>query len=427
MTEPSNEPFAQLWGDSPPKSPISKHNHNFPPRRKRVSATKRTTPAINLNRQHGHIDNIEISILEKPRMSRRLVNRGRSSGVPSSPASPRASATLPAYEPPSCPLNDSARKALGELSNNRDAGAYGTHLKDSVNYLGHSVIDLQERLRGQRDRLANLRRRRAEKGIDDKTPDEVRLETHLASLSENVNSLSRESEAAVRDLIDRRAELEDQATVLGDLYTAAVTQENAANATGSRRTRNSRTTAAAQQEHAEVAAEAQPDAVEDEDEDTKPPPPASTRDAFCERQAGKRSEFRQLTPYQRYAVNNDYANFKKLWHDAATPDDGPPLPDASRWFRADGEPVLPSAEDGQLEEDTGGDGSDDDIAVAREVISLRCPLSLRPLEEPYTNQKCKHTFEKSALLEYLPARGSVQCPQTGCSEVSRTVYVLQFC
>ena len=354
-------------------------------------------------------------------MSRRLVNRGRSSAVPSSPARSRASTALPTYEPPSCPLNDSARKALGELSNNRDAGGYGTHLKDSVNYLGHSVIDLQERLRGQRDRLANLRRRRAEKGIDDKTPDEVRLETHLASLSENVNSLSRESEVAVRDLIDRRAELEDQATVLGDLYTAAVTQENAANATGNRRTRNSRTTAA-QQEDPE-AAEAQQDAAaaaEDEAEDTKPPPPASTRDAFRESRALKRSEFQQLTPYQRYAVNNDYANFKKLWHDGATPDDGPPLPDASRWFRADGEPVLPSAADGQLEEDTGGDGSDDDIAVAREVISLRCPLSLRPLEEPYTNQKCKHTFEKSYLLEYLPARGSVQCPQTGCSEVSKS-------
>ncbi len=354
-------------------------------------------------------------------MSRRLVNRGRSSGAPSSPAAPRPSTALPAYEPPSCPLNDAARRALGELSNNREtsgAAAYGTHLKESVNNLGHSVIDLQERLRSQRDRLANLRRRRAEKGIEDKTPDEQRLEHHLASFSDSVNSLSRESEVAVRDLIDRRAELEDQAAVLGDLYTAAATQENAASATGARQTRNSRTTTAANQDGGDdddhVAAGAEQDP---EQQDTKPLPPASTRDSFRERQAHKRSEFEQLGVYERYAVNNDYANFKKLWHDAARPEDGPPLPDASRWFRADGEPVLPSAADGQLDEDDGAEGSDDDIAVAREVISLRCPLSLRPLEEPYSNHKCKHTFEKSSLLDYLPARGAVQCPQTGCSEV----------
>lgn len=361
----------------------------------------------------------------EPKMSRRLVNRSRSSAAPSSPATaPRQSTTLPAYEPPSCPLNDAARRALGELSSNRDGGAasaYGTHLKDSVNYLGHSVIDLQERLRGQRDRLAYLRRRRAEKGVEDKTPDEQRLEHHLASFSESVNALSRESEAAVRDLIDRRAELEDQAAVLGDLYTAAATQDNTASATGTRQTRNSRTTAAAaaNQDDADGVATAEDDA-EQQQEDAKPLPPASTRDSFRERQAHKRSEFEQLGVYERYARNNDYANFKKLWHDAARPEDGPPLPDASRWFRADGEPVLPSAADGQLEDDEGAEGSDDDIAVAREVISLRCPLSLRPLEEPYSNHKCKHTFEKSSLLDYLPARGSVQCPQTGCSEVKKS-------
>ncbi|KJZ78605.1 hypothetical protein HIM_01996 [Hirsutella minnesotensis 3608] len=51
------------------------------------------------------------------------------------------------------------------------------------------------------------------------------------------------------------------------------------------------------------------------------------------------------------------------------------------------------------------------------------------MEEPYSNVKCKHTFEKAAILDYLPARGgnAVQCPQTGCSQTfSRATFDTDF-
>ncbi|POR31499.1 E3 SUMO-protein ligase nse2 [Tolypocladium paradoxum] len=331
----------------------------------------------------------------------RLVNRGNAA---SSSASTPA---LPQYQPPACPLNDIARRSLGGLSNNRGTVIYESQLKQSVRLLGLGVSDLHERLRAQQERLEAQRERRQEKGTD-KTAEEERLEAHLEELEHEVDGLTQESEEAVRDVIDKQAELEDEAVALGDLYTAAATTHNTNAAAAQRRALN----------------------VEDQDEadDQKEDPVPSTVDAFRERRAQKLADYTSLNPHQRYALNNDYAGFKKLWHDAAAGGDGPPLPDASRWFRSNGQPVMdrPGAE--QRRNTVGGeDEDDDDIAVAREVLSLNCPLTLRPMEEPYSNNKCKHTFEKSAILDYLSRQGQVQCPQTGCSQTfSRAKFAADF-
>lgn len=316
----------------------------------------------------------------------------------------RGTAAAPEYEPPACPLNNDARRALGELSNNRGTGFYEAQLKDVVRQLGLGVGDANERLGAQLERLDALRSRRLEKGSD-KTDEEVRLEDHLLHLESDVDSLTREAERAVRDAIDKKIELEDEAAVLADLFTTAVTHNIGA-----------------------AALRRQPDADNEQEvdesaqRDQKQDPVPSTLDAFRERRALKLAEYNdQLTPAQRYARHNDYAGFKKLWHDAAAGEDGPALPDASKWFRSDGQPVMdrPGAAPRNSPDGSGAD-DDDDIAVAREVLSLNCPLTLRPMGEPYSNSKCKHTFEKAAILAYLPPQGTVQCPQTGCAEVRTT-------
>ncbi|PNY29159.1 E3 SUMO-protein ligase nse2 [Tolypocladium capitatum] len=317
----------------------------------------------------------------------RLVNRANAA---------TASVSLPEYQPPACPLNDVARRSLGELSNNRATVIYESQLKESVRFLGLGVSDLHERLRAQRERLEAQRERRQEKDTD-KTAEEERLEAHLEKLEVEVDGLTHECEEAVRDVIDKRAELEDEAVALGDLYTAAATTHN--------------TNAAAAQRRA-LNVEDQDEAGDRKEEDPVP----STATAFRERRAQKLADYTNLNPHRRYALNNDYAGFKKLWHDAAAGESGPPLPDASRWFRSNGQPVMdrPGAE--HRRNTAGDDDDDDDVAVAREVISLNCPLTLRPMEEPYSNNKCKHTFEKSAMLDYLSQQGQMQCPQTGCSQ-----------
>lgn len=328
-------------------------------------------------------------------MPRRLVNRtgGGTWSVSQTPAPDSEPVT---YQPPSFPLNEIAINKIGDLSSVRDTLAYQNQIKDSLRNLGHGVYDLQDRLLTQRGRLDKTRSQRHERG-GDKQPDEEHLEKHVAELEADVEELTRRSEAATRHAIDQRVALEDDTAALGDLYTTSMTNRRAAPGT--------------QEEQGNG--------------DEMPPAPPSTLDTLRDSRNRKKAEYDAIPNSERYALDNDYVSFKKLWHDGLTGEDGPPLPDASKWFRADGTPAMSGAEVlGAV--GANPDDSDEDLAVAREVLSLNCPLTLRPLEEPYSNRKCKHTFEKSAILDYLHnGRGqAMQCPQTGCSEV-RTPAAIQ--
>ncbi|KAK1251805.1 hypothetical protein MKX07_007284 [Trichoderma sp. CBMAI-0711] len=342
-------------------------------------------------------------------MSRRLLNRGRAAASSSTSTSTTTTTTaLPDYEPLSFPLSHTARKELIELSNNRGTAPYESQLKESIRHLGGSVGDLNERLRRGQDRLAALRERREEKGTA-KTAEEERLEKELPEFEKEVERLTRDSERALRDLIDRKAELEDEAAVLQDISTTATTStiglaRGAAASQGRRRPAN--VVGGDDEDEGD-----QKNNIEEEEEEEQAV--ASVIDTFRELRAKKRAEYNGLSAHERYALNNDYVGFKKLWHEAAAGEDGPPLPDASRWFSSNGEPdmTVPSR-DGQ----NGSLDDDDDVAVSRENLSINCPLTLLPMKEPYRSRKCPHAFEKAAILDYLPLRGERQCPQTGCSQ-----------
>lgn len=324
-------------------------------------------------------------------------------------AAATAARELPAYQPPACPLNNAARAALGDLSNNRGTVPYEAQLKESVRHLGLGVGDLHERLAAQQQRLAALRQRREAKGATDKTREEERLEQHLQAFEADVDALTRRSEAALRGLVDMRSELDDEGVILGELYTAAATAPSAQ-----------------QRRSSGAAVKPEDEGGDDDQDDADAAAVASTLDTLRELRAQKQAQYEKLSPYERYAQNNDYAGFKKLWHDAAAGEGGPPLPDASRWFRPDGQPVMDrpgrraAVDDGEAGDGDGDDDGhddDDDVAVESEKLSLKCPLTLRVMDEPYSNVKCKHAFEKSAILDYLLSADSVQCPQTGCSQV----------
>lgn len=324
-------------------------------------------------------------------MSRRLVHRSGGSQRPGRSAAAddhiSRGATTPEnveYESPSFPLNEQARSKLGELSRSRELLDYQNQMKEALRNLGLSVYDIQQRLSERRDRLEQLRTRREERGLE-KTPDEERLEAHIQKLEQDVGPLTDQSEAAVRQVIDLRAELDDDGAILGQLYT------NAATNSGNK-----------QLETQELGLE------------EKATVQGTISELHSERKSRKEN-YTTTTPYQRYALDNDYIAFKKLWRDGLAGDEGPPLPDASKWFRHDGTPMMGITVD-KLSGGNDAD-SDEELAVAREIISLNCPLTLRPLEEPYSNRKCKHTFEKSAIQEYLRSNREMQCPQTGCPQV----------
>ena len=135
-----------------------------------------------------------------------------------------------------------------------------------------------------------------------------------------------------------------------------------------------------------------------------------------------------------YAQNNDYIGFKKLVYDAQFPDDdAPPMPHASTWF-SDETPDTSDPKEGGAEAASGSRpaGVDDELTVASEKISIKCPITLLPMKDPVTSNKCPHSFEKEAILSLINvsdevvegtgrrgARGkkAMQCPI--CTMVSR--------
>lgn len=109
-----------------------------------------------------------------------------------------------------------------------------------------------------------------------------------------------------------------------------------------------------------------------------------------------------LTPVSTsYAHHNDYVGFKKIVHDAHYPDDdqAPPMPHASTWFPSESpDPTIPNTRSAAAGADDPIDDDDEDLAVASERISIKCPITLLAMREPVTSQKCPHSFEKDAIL-----------------------------
>ena len=138
-------------------------------------------------------------------------------------------------------------------------------------------------------------------------------------------------------------------------------------------------------------------------------------------------------------VNNDYKSFKRTVHDAMHPgDDSPPVPHASTWF-SENEMAGSRNRRTRNSTDNANNESDeeDDVIIASATTNLKCPLTLQMFVEPYSNNICSHSFEKSAIIAYHYENGvafappnqrrgqrtaegpkQVKCPSVGCDAVS---------
>lgn len=155
--------------------------------------------------------------------SRRLVNRGRTNEN-SSPAQrsrhrePEAAhepTPLPPYEPPSCALTPSAKRALDNLRANHDYSKYKRHLDGSIKALTNSVGDSNERLRFRKEVLEKAKERRARAG--DEGEGKTEAEEACRGMESNVATLTRKAEQALRELIDYGDELAMKDTIMGEV------------------------------------------------------------------------------------------------------------------------------------------------------------------------------------------------------------------
>ncbi|KAI0378974.1 zinc-finger of the MIZ type in Nse subunit-domain-containing protein [Hypomontagnella monticulosa] len=280
---------------------------------------------------------------------------------------------LPEYESLSCPLDPTAIRELRQLAANKDTRKYQEQLNKSIELLSGSVRDLNDKYTDHKEKLKALQEKRGEREKNDREEAE---EKAVLALKDEVPSISDECDLAVRSVIDMKVELEDDNEALRKTAEAA----EAESLNRRRRTR-----------------------AEDEDEDMEEAEIAKPLTLLQAAKDKTAADYASKSLYEKYGLNNDYIGFKRLWHDAVHGRDGKVLQDASRWFSQNGG-------DGEADDD------DEDLIVAEEHLDIRCPLSLTVMKDPYTSAKCKHTFEKASIVEFLrdkPGRRA-RCPQTGC-------------
>lgn len=273
-------------------------------------------------------------------------------------------------------------------------------------------------------------------------------EAELEALRAKVDAMTQRMEKSVRQIIDGRVYVEDLEGNLNYLKQNAMqlTQQQS----------QMQQTQQMQRSHAQRQRQRRRDSADDdeddEDEEAYSPSPTPLDDPNIEitgpsillstRLAASKTKYQALPHSTRYAQNNTYIGFRRMVHDAQHPgDDAPPLPNATSWFTSSGSPAPGITSREQLTGPAGGrkgeggagggeEDSDDDIAIAREKLSTKCPLTLQEFRDPVTSAKCPHSFEREAILEMVRAsvvrvgqqggrageRG-VQCPVTGCDEM----------
>lgn len=322
---------------------------------------------------------------------RRLVSGSssrRANGSRTTESAGSISLDLPHYEPPTCPLNEEGLQTLRELPNARINDQLKKHLEQSTKLLASTVYDTLEILAIRKREAANAAEREAKRRRANDHNSELDERARVAKeyvkeLEQNVSPLTLWLEKSMREVLDMEAALLDEKEILEDLP---------------------RLVTEAQELFIQEA--------QDEDEDTDPPeiPGVPIFRILQVERDRKNALYEKLNMRAKYAQHNSYIDFRRNWNDGVCFEQNAPVPDPSTWFDDDGRPqhIVP----GRF-----GDDPDDDIQVASENRSFRCPLSLVDITEPYTCRRCKHTFQKKAIMEYIQAgrRGApVSCPESGC-------------
>lgn len=281
---------------------------------------------------------------------------------------------LPPYEPPTCPLNDDAKQTLKEVSKTKINSQLEKHLVESAKLLASAVYDTLDTVADRKREAANITEK-----------DTMRNEDAIQKaqkLEEKVSPLTIRLENSMREILDLEAALLDQKQTLQSLPTLVVQAQK-------------------------TLLEHYQQGNEEDDGNSLEVAGVPIMSIYEAERDKKCALYNKLDMQTRYAQHNSYIDFRRSWHDGVNFDQERPVPDPSTWFDQDGRPQYI----------VGGDNADDDIQIASEKRSFRCPLSLVEMTEPYTCRRCGHSFQKEHILKYLNVdKGGVPapCPEAGC-------------
>jgi hypothetical protein len=304
---------------------------------------------------------------------------------------------LPPYQPLQHPLSLAGRDKLRQLSQPAKFAVHHQLLAEVISCLSEAAAETNEALSSKESELARLKGRNQ----DGPTTSQERVEEMEAQFEElqaKVNSMTAQMDKDVRKMIDADNNIEDMQHTLAALVT------DVSNVSTQRTQRTQRD-----------------DDEEYPDFDPTDPTNATQRPLavahlFNDRVARAKDRYNTQTLTNRYSRNNHYIGFKKITHDARYHNDDVPPPHL--WFKED----RPDAGETAL----GAEDSDDDLQIAKETISTRCPLTLREFEDPVTSRKCPHSFEREAITSMIQmpnnhvrseGAAAVQCPVPGCQKL----------
>ncbi|KAF1829292.1 hypothetical protein BDW02DRAFT_473085, partial [Decorospora gaudefroyi] len=346
---------------------------------------------------------------------------GRSSGTPTSGRS--ATDELPPYKKPSHPPDQEAIRALRELQG-RHLTEIKKHNKQATQAITSSAESVNDMLR---DYAGYVERRglkwKAGKNLDGKEEEE----RELAELKAQVDEATVKLEESMRAVIDSTVAAQRIDDTLDELRNNAPRQLEAEYSTQRTQRETQRQLQSQTESQRRRTQNTDGDDIQMDEAPTPGPTPldgsrielTGASKMFTTRMQREKDQYTSLSLTARYARNNDYRDFKRIVHHAKF-GDGPMLGHEDTWFTENGSPapgITDSTQRGDFDDD-------DDIVVDRATISIRCPITYQQFKDPYTSNKCPHTFEKNAILDMIrggphkiDGHRAVECPVSGCSHM----------
>lgn len=298
-------------------------------------------------------------------------------------------------QPPVAPLNAEAQHALADLQRQQNV------TKRLAHHLTHAADQLAAVAGQLNDRGTNYsaeyrkKRRRGEANGEDVNQQERDV---YEDFQREVQHLTQKMDISVRAVVD------------GQVWVDSLPD------TMKRIARQARAIAEASERHLQQTAGEE----EDGPARTYPPAPGAEEVPSALIRAARQdlaTEWASKSLTERYSKHNTYVGFYRMVHDAKNPgEDGPPIPHHSVWFANEEDANNPSYvppgtqthrtrrprgpfSEGEEEEEDGPDSSD--VEIAREKISIKCPITFLPFTDPLTSTKCPHSFDRPGIMDML--------------------------
>lgn len=298
-------------------------------------------------------------------------------------------------QPPVAPLNAEAQQALADLQGQRGITKRLTHhLSQAANLLAVVAGQLNDRGTSQGVEYRK-KRRRAEANAEEENQQE---KTEYEDFQRKVQDLTRKMDYGVRAVVDDQ----NWVDALPDVMKEIARQAKAS---------------AVSQSHLQQRID---DGEEGDVANTYPPAPTADEVPSALIKAAREdvaAEWMSKTLTERYSQHNTYVGFYRMVHDAKNPgDDGLPIPHHSAWFAneegANRCYVPPGSQarrnrqhrgsaKASEEEEEGCQDESSDVEIARERISIKCPITFLPFTDPLTSTKCPHSFDRPGIMEML--------------------------